>query len=235
MNFLRRLFGGKPKWQYFEISVQRFCGEFVCGHVSREFYDYWQDPSGDISLEEHVHAFGDPDEGDPNSPSVKAGDTDEPEGWYGVYDIIHASNAVTHSNYIHVEEVTPDAESYTGYTFLPDSYSGSFEFDALEHDWCETTREIEVEQDVEEPTTPVLVCKSIEKGAQTVVFAKTRGPFDITKLKFTLSDIDGDHVIDTVYYDDEELENHPDSSEGRAFYAYLGDLATNWTADTDTA
>lgn len=224
--------------RYFEISVQRVCGEFVCGRVSRAFYDYWQDRDEEISLETHMLHLDDEEYRDPKSPNVTGGE-DDAAGWYEVDDIIHMNNAVTSGNIIHVEEVTPDEDSWTGYKYLPDGYSETFDFDDLgipvPEGFYNYTREVEVETDIEVPENPVIVCKSIEKGLQTMVFAETDGPFDLAKLQFEIWYIDGDPVIASVSYDGAELENHPDSSDGRAFYAYLGDLVSNVDERTTAA
>jgi hypothetical protein len=44
-------------------------------------------------------------------------------------------------------------------------------------------------------------------------------------LSFEIWNMDGDSVIASIRYDGEELEIIPDSSMGRAFYAYLGSMS----------
>lgn len=216
--------------RYFEISVQRLCGEFTCGRVSREFYDYWFEREGDIDLETHMRNLDDDEHRDPNSPNVN-GEEDDVSGWYEVDDIIHINNAVTSGNTIHVEEVTPDEDSWTGYKYLPDGYSEEFDFDDLgvdiPHSFYNHARQVVVDPDTDAPANPVIVCKSIEKGLQTQVYAETEGDFDLRKLQFEIWEVDGDPVIASISYDGIALENHPDSSDGRNYVAYVGDLITN--------
>ena len=216
--------------RYFEISVQRICGEFTCGRVSRDFYDYWLGREGDTRLETHMLNLDDDDHRDPDSPAVD-GSTDDVSGWYDVDDIIHINNAVVDGNTIHVEEVMPDEDVWTGYKYVPDGYSEEFHFgqlsDRVPPSFYNYSRQVVVDMDREKPENPVIVCKSIEKGLQTQVYVETEGEFDIRKLQFEIWEVDGDSVIASISYEGVVLENHPDSSDGRAFYAYLGDLVTN--------
>ena len=215
------------KRRYYEVSVQRLCGEFVCGRVSAEFWAYWKDRDG---LDQHVFGIGYDEERDADSPPMLPSGED-PEGWYAVDDIVHMNNAVLDGNYIHVDEVEPSEESYSGFRFKPDGYSEVFSIDEVCNDMSETliqrTRSVEVDPDEGAADTPVFVGKSIEKGAQTVVIVETIGDFDLSKLSFETWHIDGDEVIASVWYDGVECENQPDSSDGRAFYAYVGELTEN--------
>ena len=216
--------------RYFQVSIQRLCGEFVCGRVSREFYDYWLEKDDSAALESHIRNIEYEDERDPDSPDViRHGDP--VNGWYEIDDIGHINNAVVHGNDIHVDEVKPDPDSWSGYAYTPDGYSAVFSFDdiigEMPDGFINETREIAIDHYAEAPENPVLVAKSIEKGAQTIVVCQSNGPFDPKKLSFETWDFDGDTVIISVFYDGEELENQPDSSDGRAFYAYVGDLLSD--------
>lgn len=211
--------------RHFHVSVQRVCGEFVIGHVSPAFFEYWKDRN---DFESHVLNLGDPDEFDKNSPSPHL-DGRDCEGWYAIDDIAHMNNAVFDGNVIHVDEMVPNGDEYLGYAPLPGGYSEQFYIDDLVPQmpagFFEVTKDFEVDRDVEAPTAPVFVGKSIEKGAQTDVYISTEGAFDVSKLSFEIWNMDGDTVIASIRYDDVELEIIPDSSMGKAFYAYLGSLS----------
>lgn len=211
--------------RHFHISVQRLCGEFVIGHVSPAFFEYWK---GRDDFESHVFNLGDPDEFDKNSPSPHL-DGRDCEGWYAIDNIAHMNNAVFDGNLIHVDEVVPNDDERSGYAPLPGGYSEQFDIDDLMHQmpegFFEVTKDFEVDRDVEASTAPVFVGKSIEKGAQTDVYISTEGAFDVSKLSFEIWNMDGDAVIASIRYDGVELEIIPDSSMGRAFYAYLGALS----------
>lgn len=211
--------------RHFHVSVQRLCGEFVIGHVSRAFFEYWKDRD---DFESHALNLGDPDEFDKNSPSPHL-DGRDCEGWYAIDDIAHMNNAVFDGNVIHVDEMVPNEGERSGYTPLPGGYSEQFDIDDLMHQmsegFFEVTKDFEIDRDFEAPTAPVFVGKSIEKGAQTDVYISTEGAFDVSKLSFEIWNMDGDAVIASIRYDGVELEIIPDSSMGRAFYAYLGSLS----------
>ena len=211
--------------RYFEISVQRWCGEFVCGRVTREFYDYWKPRSQD-DLAEYINAF-DPEDRDPAvPPALETGET--PDGWYEIDDVAHINNAVTNGNSIYVTEVAPDEDSHTGFRPLADGYDETFVIEDIAGDMPETflrcERDIEIDTEADAPANPVFVGKSIEKGAQTIGVCATEGDFDIRKLSIHYWGFDGDDVIRELRYDGTPLEIWPDSSDGKALYFYVGDL-----------
>jgi|GEM_PF-7125864 len=211
--------------KYYHVSIQRICGEFVIGHVSPEFFQYWKDRD---DLESEALNWGDSDAIAPNSPSPRV-DGRECEGWYSIDDIAHMNNATFDGNTIYVDQVVPDEASYSGFVPLLDGYSEKFDIDDSRQDmpdeFFKITKEWEVNSELEKtPIAPVFVGKSIEKGAQTDVYVTTEGDFELSKLQFEVWYIDGDNVIASISYDDTELEIVPDSSTGKAFYAYLGEL-----------
>ncbi|NQY40011.1 MAG: tetratricopeptide repeat protein [Henriciella sp.] len=211
--------------RHFHVSVQRVCGEFVIGHVSPAFFEYWKDRD---DFESHVLNLGDPDEFDKDSPLPHL-DGRDCEGWYAIDDIAHMNNAVFDGNVIQVDEMVPNEDESLDYAPLPGGYSEQFYIDDLVPQmpagFFEVTKDFEVDRDVEAPTAPVFVGKSIEKGAQTDVYVSTEGAFDVSKLSFEIWNMDGDTVIASIRYDGVELEIIPDSSMGKAFYAYLGSLS----------
>lgn len=220
--------------RYYELSVQRLCGEFLCGTVSRSFYDYWLAGDDSSALVDYISNYDDQPDDDSEVPPIRDGE--QISGWYEIDDIIHLNNAVVSDyNKIYVDEIVPDPDSHSGYRPKRNGFSEVYSIGDVEkeYDLSDITREVGVETYVDVPTTPVLVIKSIEKGSQTVVYIETEGAFDLKKLKFDVWFIDGDHVIARVFYDGVELDNHPDSSMGRDFIVYLGDLDCNETIEVD--
>lgn len=210
--------------RYYHVSVQGYCGEFVIGQLNPDFYNYWK---GRDDFEEQILSLGDPDEFEAGSPSPHP-DGRESEGWYAIDDVAHINNAVFHGNRIYVDEVVPDADAYTGYSRKSDGYSEDFDIDAIQDampaEFCRLSRNIQVNTSGDASAAPVFVGKSIEKGSQTDVYVKTAGAFDVAKLSFEVWLMDGDQVIASVSYEGEELEIFADSSTGKAFYAYMGQL-----------
>ena len=221
--------------RYYQLSIQRLCGEFVCGRISLEFYKFWKDR--DVSeLENHIWCFDDPDERNPDSPPMLLSG-EAPNGWYEIDDVAHINNAVARGNTLYVEEVVPDDDAMNGWALKQDGYDASFEIsdlnDAHNGDLIDEIGVVSIESGLEAPENPVLVCKSIEKGMQTVVVCRDEGAFDIKKLRVTTWDFDGDDVVVDIFYDGKPLENMPDSSAGRAFYAYVGDLDEAYGLERD--
>lgn len=216
--------GSDATERYYHMSVQGYCGEIVIGQLHPDFYSYWKDRD---DFEEQIMQLGDPAEFEAGSPSPHP-DGREPEGWYTLDDIAHMNNAVFHGNRIYVEEVVPDPDAFNGYASKPDGYSEDFDIDgvkdAMPASFCQLSRNIKVETGGDASAAPVFVGKSIEKGAQTDVYVKTAGRFDLAKLGFEVWVMDGNEVIASVSYEGEDLEIFADSSTEKAFYAYMGKL-----------
>lgn len=210
--------------RHYRVSIQSVCGEFVIGTVSPAFYAFWKDRD---DFEAQILNIGDPELFDPDSPPPhESGDM--AEGWYALDTLAHINNALLNGNRLYVDEVVPDESAYSGFELKPGGYSETFEIDALLPDmpetFCTLRRAYAVETGHDAPVTPVFVGKSIEKGAQTDVYMTTRDAFDPRRLAFDVWMMDGDPVIAAIRYDGEDLDIIPDSSTGKAFYAYLGAL-----------
>lgn len=209
----------------YRISVQRWCGEFVCGRVTRAFYDYWRCRDED-SLSAHILRL-DSEHGDPDSPPAH-NDNTTPDAWHDFDDVAHVSGALTSNNFIHVEEVLEEADDLGELPAKPGGYAESFEISSvlpsLPEDFLRPLREIEISRDLDNPADPVLVCKSLEKGAQTVAICRDCGAFDLAKLKIETWDFDGDEVIVAMSYGGVDLDIEGVSSEGKGMTFYVGDL-----------
>jgi hypothetical protein len=221
--------------RYFEISIVRWCGEFVCGRVTREFYDYWKGrPEEDLAT---FMTAWEPDEREAGVPAARSDGT-TPDNWYEFDDVEHISNAVTNNNYIRVVELEP-GEVEGSFHEKAGGYAEDFEIQAIAGRMPETfltcARSIEVDQDTDSPADPVIVCKALAKGADTVARCTTSGPFDIRKLSISYIDFDGDHVVDGLTYEGVDLDVEGQFSDGKGMFIYLGDLHTLSPDDSTTA
>lgn len=221
--------------RYFEISIVRWCGEFVCGRVTRAFFDHWKGRS-----EEDLAAFmttWDQEEREPGVPPARS-DGSTPDNWYEFDDIEHISNAVANNNIVRVMEVEPDRID-GGFRQKPGGYEEDFEISAIAGGMPETfltcVRSLEVDQEADDPANPVLVAKSLGKGMETVARCETTGPFDIRKLSISYIDFDGDDVVDSLAYAGVFLETEGQYSDGKGMVFYLGDLHTWSPEDSDAA
>lgn len=64
--------------------------------------------------------------------------------------------------------------------------------------------------------TIVFIGHSSEKGTFFEGEIELREPFDITKLELNYDEIDGNEIINSVYYDGEEIENYGGSTDGKS-------------------
>jgi hypothetical protein len=213
----------------YRLSIQRWCGEFVCGRVTRGFHDYWRGRDQD-SLGAYLTGEG-ADAPHPAPPPARA-DGPTPDAWFDFDDVAHVSGALTNNNFIHVEEVTADASDDSGYIPTPGEYAASFEIAAvrpsLPGGFLRTAREIKVSTGSEAPANPVLVCKSLEKGEQAIAICRDNGPFDLAKLQIETWDFDGDDMIVAITYDGVELDLLSGTSDGKGMTFYVGDLHDSW-------
>lgn len=221
--------------RYFEISIVRWCGEFVCGRVTRAFFDHWKGrPEEDLA---NFMTAWDPAEREPGVPPARS-DGSTPDNWHEFDDVEHISNAVANNNIVRVMEVEPDAID-GGFRQKPGGYEEDFEISAIAGDMPETfltcVRTIEVDQDADDPANPVIVSKALAKGVDTVARCETSGPFDIRKLSISYIDFDGDEVVDSLAYDGVFLETEGQYSDGKGMVFYLGDLHTSSPEDSDAA
>lgn len=221
--------------RYFEISIVRWCGEFVCGRVTRAFFDHWKGrPAEDLAAFMMAWERDERETGVP--PACSDGST--PDNWFEFDDVEHISNAVANNNFVHVTEVEPDG-SGEGFRRKAGGYEEDFEISAIAGDMPETflkcERGIEVDQDTDDPANPVVVAKSLAKGMDTVARCETNGPFDIRKLSICYIDFDGDDVVESLAYDGVFLETEGRFSDGKGMVFYLGDLHTWSLEDSDAA
>jgi hypothetical protein len=57
---------------------------------------------------------------------------------------------------------------------------------------------------------------SNEKGTFFEGEFELRAPFDVTKLELYYDEIDGEELVNCVYYDGDEIENYGGSTDGKS-------------------
>lgn len=211
----------------YEISIVRWCGEYVCGTVSRAFYDYWR--TQDVGeLADFIGKLDGTDERDPDVPPMLPDGT-TPYSWYDADDIAHISNAVANDfNHLRVVEMVPDANEPSGLKKKEGAIEQTWEFSDLRKtlpDIVGISRELTIDRDAENPAHPVVMAKAGSKGSDTVAILRCAGEFDVSKLSIEAWDMDGDLVVDTISYDGEILDTDSDWSTGKSFEVYIGDLS----------
>ena len=210
----------------YEISIVRWCGEYVCGTVSREFYDYWKvRDAGDFA--EYINALDERDEDDSSVPPMLPDGT-TPTAWYDADDIAHITNAVANDfNFLRVVEMVEDDTAPSGLKEKAGGYEQSWELSELyrsQPDILGISRTLSIEQDAEDPDHPVFMAKAGFKGRDTIAILRCAAEFDVSKLKIETWNMDGDLVVDTISYDGTILDTDSEWSTGKSFEAYLGNL-----------
>jgi hypothetical protein len=77
----------------------------------------------------------------------------------------------------------------------------------------------------------VFIGSSNEKGTFFEGSIELRAPFDIEKLILYYDEVDGEELVNSVYYDDEEIENYGGSTDGKSSdmdMVRVTDDAGNW-------
>ena len=74
-----------PDMRLNRVSIQRWCGECVCGRVTTAFHDYWRGRDGE-SLKAHILAWG-AAACDPTAPPARDGDAG-PYAWHDFDDVV---------------------------------------------------------------------------------------------------------------------------------------------------
>jgi hypothetical protein len=210
----------------YEISIMRWCGEYVCGTVSREFYDYWRTrDEGDFA--DFIGALDETNPRDPEVPPMLPDGT-TPYAWYDADNIAHISNAVANDfNHLRVVEMVEDADAPSGLKGKKGGFEQTWEFSDLRKtvpDIVGISRELTIDRDTDEPVHPVFMAKAGSKGRDTFAILRCPAEFDVSKLSIEAWDVDGDLVVDTIGYDGEILDTDSEWSTGNSFEVYLGDL-----------
>ena len=221
--------------RYYEISIARWCGEFVCGRVTQAFFNHWKGrPEEDLAA--FMTAWKEEDR-EPGVPPARSDGT-TPDNWDAFDDIEHISNAVTQNNIVRVIEVEPDPAA-GGFRKKEGGYAQNFEISAIDADmpgiFLNCVRSLKVDQDTDDPADPVIVAKALAKGIETLARCETSGPFDIRKLSISYVDFDGDNVVEALTYDGVPLEIDGEHSDGKGMVFYLGDLHRTAPGDGETA
>lgn len=204
----------------------RWCGEYVCGTVSREFYDFWRTrDEGDFA--DFISALDETGERDPEVPPMLPNGT-TPHAWYDADNIAHISNAVANDfNHLRVVEMVEDAVAPSGLKEKEGGIEHTWEFSDLRKTVSGivgVSRELTIDRNTDDPVQPVFMAKAGSKGRDTFAILRCTAEFDVSKLSIQVWDMDGDLVVDTISYDGEILDTDSDWSTGKSFEVYLGDL-----------
>lgn len=183
----------------YKISMWGYGGETVMGTVDRKIYDYFKHRRLDLS--------------DFAWDSDYADDNDIPEdmwpfppgSWYECDDMGHAGGVSRNAGTLQIE----DENGTVIYEHRLEDLSGldkEPEFCCNDEAWI----------DSKPAGTVVFIGRSNEKGTFFEGEIELTAPFNIELLQLGYDDIDGEEIINSVYYDDEDIDNNGGSTDGKS-------------------
>lgn len=219
--------------RYYRLTLWGYGGEAAYLELNKEQYDFWKnviDEHGDYDLVNYMinAEDGEYDFEDIDSVPEEAQFMHEDGDGYPWYDApterVHQYGVGYDGARITVTEV--DSEEYSANIVGDeDVIDGEDLQELVQKIEQDNNYEIElVEMDVEDEDEPDYVCQfySSEKGTFfEAVFAST-GRFDPRKLKIYTSEFwNGEDIITSIEYNEEELDNMGGDTNGKGFSAHL--------------
>jgi hypothetical protein len=187
----------------YRISMWGYGGEKVMGTVDPKSWDYCLKHRIDLV----DMAWGDYDE----FTEERGLDINllpfTPGSWYECDNMAHVNGVSRNAGHLQIE----DENGATIFEkSLDDIVGGGCDG---EPDWC-CNDEVWIGQ--RKKGEVVFVGSSNEKGTFFEGDIELRAPFDIEKLELYYDEVDGEEIINCVYYDGEEVENYGGSTDGKS-------------------
>jgi hypothetical protein len=185
----------------YKISMWGYGGEKVMGTVDPKVWDYCMENS--VNLVEI--AWGDED-----TVQEEMGlDLDQlpfyPGQWYECDSMAHTNGVSRNAGHIQIE----DENGNSVFEKQLDDCDGGTDSPAWscqDEAWVGSRKKGEV----------VFIGSSNEKGTFFEGEIELKAPFDIEKLELYYDEIDGEELVNCVYYDGEEIENYGGSTDGKS-------------------
>jgi hypothetical protein len=183
----------------YKICMWGYGGEYVMGRVDRKIYDYFRSRRLDVSDfawdSDYAEEHNIPDEMWPFPPG----------SWYECDSMAHCHGVDKNCGTLQILDENGD----TVFERTLEDLNG----DDGEPEWS-SGDEVWVNQ--EPAGTVVFIGVSNEKGTFFEADIPLTEPFDITKLQLSYDDVDGNEVINSVYYDDESIDNWGGNTDGKS-------------------
>lgn len=185
----------------YKIQMWGYGGEKVMGTVDSKAWDYCLKHRIDLV----DMAWGDYDE----FTEERGLDIDmlpfTPGSWYECDNMAHVNGVSRNAGTIQIEDEN-------GNTVFEKSFDDC--------DGCEESPQWSCQDEVwigmREKGEVVFIGSSNEKGTFFEGEIELRAPFDIEKLELYYDEIDGEEIVNCVYYDGEEIENYGGSTDGKS-------------------
>ena len=185
----------------YRISLWGYGGEKVMGTVPREVWDYCMEKG--VELDEI--AWG----GDEYVESMDL-DVDmlpfTPGSWYECDGMAHVNGVSRNAGSIQIE----DENSNTVFEKSLDDCDGGSDDSPV---WCCND---EVWVGMRKEGEVVFIGSSNEKGTFFEGDIELKAPFNIELLELHYDEVDGEEIVNAVYYDGEEIENYGGGTDGKS-------------------
>lgn len=175
-------------------------GEKVMGTVDRKIYDYFKHRRLDLTDYSWDSDYADENNIPEDMQPFPAG------SWYECDNMAHAHGVSRSAGTLQIEDENGNVvferslEDIDGYSDDSPELSGNDEV------WID-----------EKPVgTVVFIGNSNEKGTFFEGEIELNEPFNITKLSLGYDEIDGEELINSVYYDGEDIDNNGGSTDGKS-------------------
>lgn len=202
----------------YKIQLWGYGGEYVMGTVDRKIYDYFKHRRLDLSDyawdSDYAEEHNIPEEMQPFPPG----------SWYECEDMCHEHGVDRNAGTLQIldenEEVIYEKrlEDIPGWS--DDGEEPGPEWGGGEEYWVGS----------KPAGTVVFFGISNEKGTFFEGEIELKAPFDITKLELGYDEIDGNDIINSVKYDDEQIDNWGGDTNGKSseFGFYLIKDSNTW-------
>jgi hypothetical protein len=221
--------------RYYRIQIYGYGGEHAYGTLTKEAHDFWKkvvEDHGDgdlcnylLNAQDGEFEFDDIDSVPPEADFLMSSDADGEEwrsSWYEMpSEFEHVNSVSIDSGNINVDEV--DGDDYNASHI--NEVIANKDINELASDISEETDwETEILDPIEDlypdKGTYIIQMLSMEKGTFFDATVETVGDFDPKKLKISYSEApNGEDVIHTVSYNNEELDNVGGDTNGKGYSA----------------
>lgn len=187
----------------YKIQMWGYGGEHVMGKVDREIYDYFKRRRLDLS----DYAWDSDYAEDNNIPEEMQ--PFPPGSWYECDSMGHCHGVDRNCGTLQILDETGEVV----FERSLDDLSGWGDEDNPEPNFAGGD---EIWIDSQPPGTVVFIGTSSEKGTFFEGEIELKAPFDITKLELGYEEIDGNEIINSVYYNEECIDNWGGSTDGKS-------------------
>ncbi len=183
----------------YKISMWGYGGEKVMGRVDAKAWDYCMEHQVDLVdiawNYEACEEMGLDEESLPFTPG----------SWYECDGMAHVNGVSRNAGTIQIEDENGDTV---------------FEKSLEDCDGCEDSPQWSCQDEVwvgmAKKGEVVFIGSSNEKGTFFEGEIELRAPFDIEKLELYYDEVDGEEIVNCVYYDGEEIDNNGGSTDGKS-------------------